>query len=530
MPALSARSESAILSSLEESFSDSRRYLDLCIQIRRKSTGEPIQRIGARWDRTAEAFIDADAVALHPLDLNDNQIPAIRAYLKWLTARIQNEPRQRLLLTGGDRRGGKSWLLTAIACCTAVAIPNAIAWLISPALNKREELEKYVKAHLPREWREYSSRDLLFRLPNGSTIRNVTGDDADALKRGEADLVAYNEPQLMNEDVLTYGAPAIIDKGGLLMFAGNPARRRKGVWFTRIVKAIEAGKYDKGEFCRISAKDNPDVDAAARSDIGELLNLVNPEAARADHDGVFLEPGQFAYAEHFDERRNTVPTLPDTVRAGHGVITAQVIKRRGGGRADTLVGADFQGWPFNAGVEVVAVGDPMRPTWYVTRCVVREGDEDLFLDDAFETWEQPRTLFIGDASGTWQDAQHVKGRCSFDKFKARRWRIEPPRKKKTDRGEHPANPSREDRINLVNRLLDDGRLIVCMDTAADVAEDLQKCEVDSKGRPKGRHAHRTDALGYPLFWGTDMPNPKGRGVNKGEAYSLPMARSPNQLF
>ncbi len=129
------------------------------------------------------------------------------------------------------------------------------------------------------------------------------------------------------------------------------------------------------------------------------------------------------------------------------------------------------------------------------------------LDDAFGLWDNSRTLWIGDASGSWQDAKHIKGRCSFDKFKARRWRIEAPRKKKTDRGEFPANPAREDRINLVNRLLDDGRLIVCLDTAADIAEDLRKCEVDTKGRPRGRHAHRTDALGYPLFWAEPLPKP-----------------------
>ncbi len=514
---MSYQSENAALSELQEAFSDSRRYLDLCLSIRRKTTDEEILTIGGRWDRTEEQFLadDPDDLAARVMAVNDNQTAAFAAYTAWLIARIQGLPRKRLLLTGGDRRGGKSWILTAMACTTAIAIPNAIVWLISPALNKREELEKYIKGHVPREWREYSARDMTFKFPNGSTIRNVTGDDADALKRGEADLVCYNEPQLMVEDVLTYGAPAIVDKGGLLLFAGNPARRRKGVWFTRIVKAVESGKYSKGSFCRLSAADNPDIDSSARGDIGELMTLVNPEAARADYDGIFMEPGSFAYAEHFDDTRNTCASLPDIVS---GDITAQLIKRAGVyGGLSTLCGVDFQSWPFNAGVSLLGTGDASDPTWYVTGYLQREGEEDLFLDEAFALWDQSRTLWIGDASGTWQDAQHIRGRSSFDKFKARRWRIEPPQKKRSDRGDHPANPAREDRIDLVNGLLRRGKLIICMDKAAPVAEALAKCEVDAKGKPKGRYAHLSDALGYPLWWATPKPKahssaPAGSGV------------------
>lgn len=523
--ALSYESTEGLLSGLEESLADEKRLTPACLEFVSKATGERLLLVGGMWDRMERAFTDHD-VTPHRINVNENQVAIVRQFGEWLSARINGGPRKRLLLTGGNRRGGKSWIVTALASATAIAIPNAIIWLVSPALNKRDELEKYVKGHVPAEWRTYRARELRFVFLNGSTITNITGDDAEALKRGEADLIVYNEPQAMGEDVLTYGAPAIVDKGGLLLFAGNPARRRKGVWFTRIVKAIQGDKLPSGEFVRLSAEDNPDIDKAARSDIRDLIAIVNPEAERADMDGVFLEPGQFAYAEHFDEKRNTVATFPDIADN----VTARVIKRKGGGVADTLVGMDFQGWPFNAGVEVTAVGDPLRPTWYVRRCITREGDEDLFLDDAFEAWEQPRTLFIGDASGTWQDAQHVKGRTSFDKFKARRWRIVPPRKKQTDRGEHPANPSREDRINLVNRLLDDARLIFCMDTAAEVAEDVQKCEVDSKGRPKGRHAHRTDALGYALWWGTDMPRPAARPLSRASAYSLPIQRSPNTIY
>ena len=448
-------------------------------------------------------------------------MPLVEEFREWFQARIDGRPRKRLLITGGNRRGGKSWVVTALASALAVAMPEAIIWLVSPTLNKRDELERYIKGHVPAAWRNYRARDLKFEFVNGSVIANITGDDAEALKRGEADLVVYNEPQAMGEDVLTYGAPAIVDTGGLLLFAGNPARRRKGVWFTRIVKAIEAGKLQAGDFIRLRAEDNPDIDKAARSDIAELLHVVNPEAERADMDGVFMEPGSFAYAEHFDEARNTAPTLPDRLED----VTAAVI-RRGGifGQFSTLCGVDFQGWPFNAGVSLMATGDAADPVWYVTGCLQREGEEDLFLDDAYGLWPRESTLWIGDASGTWQDAKHTRGRCSFDKFKERRFRIEPPRQKISDRGKHPANPAREDRIDLVNGLLRRGRLIVCMDKAAAVAEALAKCEVDTKGRPRGRFAHLSDSLGYPLYWATPAPKPHRTPPTARSAYSLPVSR------
>lgn len=500
-----------MLSELEDELGAEHRYLDLCLIFQHKKTGEELLRVGGRWDRTAKAFLDPDPADLTAkvIKVNPNQVGTVLKFREWLEARINGGPRKRLLITGGDRRGGKSFIVTALCCAVVIAIPEALCWYVSPTLKRRDELERYTKRHTPQAWRRYIARELTFSFANGSRILNITGEDAEDLKRGEADLIVYNEPQTMGDDVLMYGAPAVIDKGGLLLFAGNPARKKKGVWFTRLVRAIDEGKYTKGDFCRLSAKDNPDIDADARGDVSELMHMINPAAARADDEGVFMEPGNFAYAEQFDERRNTVPKLEVA-----SFITAEIIRRAGGWRGcDTLNGADFQGWPFNAGVSLQAFGDPRDPTWYVTGCLMRADDEDLFLDDAYSIWDQKRTLWIGDASGTWQDAKHqTGGRSSFDKFTARRWYIEPPQRKKSDRGQHPRNPPVQDRIDLVKSLLRRGKLIIVMDKAAPVAEALQKCEVDPKGKPRGRYAHLTDALGYPLWWATPKPGEFDRGT------------------
>jgi hypothetical protein len=123
------------------------------------------------------------------------------------------------------------------------------------------------------------------------------------------------------------------------------------------------------------------------------------------------------------------------------------------------------------------------------------------------------TLWIGDASGTWQDGRHsLRGRVSFDVFKQRRWRIEAPQKKRTNHGDHPRNPAREDRIALVNNLLAQGRLYIDGDTCPDLLLALKKCELKN-GKPVGKYAHSTDALGYALWW--LEPRPKARvGVPK----------------
>lgn len=509
MPLASYQSIEAALSELEAVYSDEARYLDLCLTFRRKSTGKEILTVGGKWDKHNREWVDGPCSAII-ISVNDNQVAVVEAFGRYIAARLSDSPRKPFLVTGGNRRGGKSWIVSALGLALAVAIPGAIVWFVSPVLDKREELDRYLKGHAAPGWLTPRVREFKFTLPHGSTIKNITGEDDESLKRGEADLVVYNEPQLMSLGVLTNGAPAVIDQGGLVLFAGNPAQKRKGVWFTRLWKAIESGKYPHGEVYSLDRRDNPDVDKVAASQVAQLMKLMSPAASRADDDGVFIEPGDYPYAEHYDEKRNAVAAFPEIA----DVCTAAVIRLRGGyGKHDILGGVDFQIHYGNAGVELVAVGDPKRPTWYVRKCLVREGDETYFLDDAFEMWERERMLWIGDPSGTWQDAAHIKGRDSFTKFEARKWKILPPKVKQTDRGKFPAHPPVSDCIKIVNVLLAEGRLIVCMDGAAAVAEALQRCEYGKSGtktewRPAGAYAHLTDALRYALYWAT--PGPKAK--------------------
>jgi hypothetical protein len=515
MPLASYQSTEAALSELEAALNSDRNQRDLCLSFRRKATGAEILRVGGRWNKLTGEFTDPDPPGLEcvPVWVNENQVPVVEAFRDWLEARVDGKPRKRLLLTGGNRRGGKSYIVTALACAASIALPGAIVWLVSPNLSKRDELERYVKRIVPEQWRAYRGMPVYrFTLANGSTLQSITGDTADALKRGEADLIAYNEPQDCAIDVLTYGAPAIIDRGGVLLFAGNPSRRKKGEWFTNLRNSIIAGEYPHGQFIDVPAQLNTDIDQSARADIGQLLQLADPKAAAADDLGLWLPVGDRAY--HQFRKRAEAGHASNVARAPDiGDVTAAVLRRKGitSSRYRTIVGADFQLHPWHVGIAFRAFGDPARPVYWAVGEVFTPEHEDDFIDDLIEAgFDADSTVIAADASGTWQDGAHRRGRTSFDFFKARRYRIEAPRVAK-DESRNPRNPDVEDRVGLVNKLLAQGRLMIDPVLCPRFVEALADCEAKG-GRPVGKHAHATDAAGYALFWAEPPPR-RNRAVD-----------------
>src|SRR5579872_677818 len=197
MPTESSKSQQALLCELEETLGAQSRFLDLCLVFRHKKTRKELLRVGGRWDRTLKRFTDEDPADLtaRVVLVNENQVATVERFREWLAARLSGGPRKRLLITGGGRRGGKSFIITALCCAACLAIPGALTWYVSPTLKRRDELERYTKRHTPHSWRSYSAREMTFRFANDSQIVNITGDDAEDLKRGEADLIVYNEPQ-----------------------------------------------------------------------------------------------------------------------------------------------------------------------------------------------------------------------------------------------------------------------------------------------------------------------------------------------
>ncbi len=142
--------------------------------------------------------------------------------------------------------------------------------------------------------------------------------------------------------------------------------------------------------------------------------------------------------------------------------------------------------------------------WFVDELIV-EGTELHLSDTAYERGYTPETLlWVPDASGSFQDSKHTGSSTSFDILRSQRWNVQAPTEiKRPDRSRHPKNPEVDQRLGLLFMLMEQGRLRV--DPACKwLIESFRECPLGAnrygKRRPYGKHAHITDAAGYPLWF------------------------------
>jgi hypothetical protein len=490
----------------EEKRNSVTRYQDLCLIFRRRKTGDVLLSTGGKWDNYENKFLrggTSTAKRAKIIDLEESQVEFSKWYSTWLDAFIADEPRDtRLVLTAGERRGGKTTIGLLSAIALAVGRPNSIVWVVSSTYQERDEIESAILRFVPSNWYIYrGAPKYRFIFSNGSVVRNVSADDPETLKQGRVDLVFVNEAQKMQAGVLTNSLPGIIDCGGLTILAANPPRRAIGEWVRDLKEAIDAKRVNSAKFFGFSAKLNEQIDQQAREDVGSILRVIDPKVAAADDEGLWLPVGDVAYS-HFAVNKHVIP--PPYI----GDTTKDFLRSKMGRPYEYVNGADFQSTPHMAGVSVKIYKSPDgRNIYHVVGEVLRDGTEDDFLDTVDESgiWTPENTLWVGDASGTWQDGAHKSGRVSFDIFKSRRWHILPPQRAKTE-NRRPKNPAVEDRINLVNKLLAQDRLYIAPQ-AQNLALSIKKCPVKF-GKPYGRHSHITDALGYVLYYLEPAPKPE----------------------
>lgn len=505
----SLKSSPARLDLLESISEDSSRFLDLAFKLRRRKTQEVVLRVGGRWDRLERKFVGPSS-RCRVIDLEESQVEFAEWMAKWIDAKLAGvNERDRLCLAGGPRRSGKTFIATFAVVAAAIAQPGSINWLISPTFQKRDELERLMKNWLPRGWWRYRDAPIYrFTLANGSTIQLLSGDDPEALKRGGASVALLNEAQEFEVGALSYSLPAIIDDGGLMILAANPPRRTKGEWILALRDGIIEQTIPGGRYLALAAGLNEKIDQSAREDVGRILSVIDPKAAVADDEGQWLPVGDRAYPK-FDRKRN-LRQFPNTVdiKTGRvlGDITHEWTRKRMGRSFGTVAGVDFQASPWHCGVvlRVLEGKGPEQPVYHVFDELLVDGFEEQFLaefDD--KDYDHQDFLWIGDASGQFQDGEHTRGRQSFSIFKKMGWRIEPPVKKLSTKGEFSKNPHVSDRVSLVNKLLDQGRLIIDPISCPRLAESIKECEmknVYNTRKPAGIHSHITDALGYVLFF------------------------------
>lgn len=483
--------------------------------LRRAKTGEPLLRAGGVWDRVEQRFrLRPDGQREKPqsvrvIDLEESQVEFTRWFATWLRALREGRPREvSLALAAGDRRGGKTFGLLLCQIALMIDVPtidgsSTVGWVVSANYTERDEIDRTIRERVPAGW--YTMRQapqFSYRLAHGATLKNVSADDPETLKRGRVDCAFYNEAQKLPIGALTNGIYGTADKGGIALLAANPPRRQVGAWLQRLKEAIDEDQVGGVRYFEFASKDNTQIDAEARSRVSSIVHLLDPRAAKADDEGQWMPIGDRAYYA-FDRRRNVVP-LPDV---GPPDVTAAYLKRRSGRAYQFCGGVDFNGTPHHAGVLGQLFGDPTEPTLFICdELLVDESTEDDFLDEVDERglYAPESLLWVGDASGQWQNGKHDFESDSFKIFRRRRWHIKPPTVKKTERGEFSKNPHVEDRLGLVNRLLALGRVQVDPDRCPKLAEALKECPVAmgkfGRLRPHGLYSHVTDALGYLCYF------------------------------
>ncbi len=481
----------------EEKRAIATRYQDLVLMFRRKTTGEILLTCGGRWDnltRTYDPRGPHAAKQVKIIDLKESQVEFTTWYAEWLNAYTNGDDRSvRLVLTAGERRGGKTTIGLLSTVAAAIARPNTITWVISSTFQERDEIDNAIRRFIPSKWYVYKGAPRYrFIFPNGSVLRCLSADDPETLKQGQVDLVLANEAQKMPAAMLTNAIPGVIDRGGLMILAANPPRREIGAWVTEIKEAIDGGKLPASKFFGFSAKLNDSIDQKAREDVGAILRVVDEKAAAADDEGLWLPVNDVSYAKFLmAEHVRPTPQIGD--------ITRDVVKRKTGREREYIGGFDFQITPYNAGVIVKVFRGPRGENiYYAVQEMLVSGSEEDLLDtvEASGVYTPTSLTCVGDASGTWQNAAHTRGNVSFDIFRGRRFEIHPPRKSR-DEKRNPSNPPVQERLNLVNNLLAAGRLFIDPKGCPRLAIALKKCAI-KHDRPHGEHAHVTDALGYVL--------------------------------
>jgi hypothetical protein len=506
------------LKTLHDQLRPASRYQDLCISFEEPSGGT-VWLAGGRWDHFERRWSVQEPEHALVIQLREPQVPFMRHFSRAHRNAVAGAERlYNLLLLIGGRRAGKThaafWAMFAATLDRPrIGDSDVITWLVSVSQPERQELDREIRERVPPDWYVYREHPLhQYELANGARLAHVSVDDgrgAEKLKRGRADLVLINEGAKMPRSVPFNAVGAIADRDGLMIITSNPPRQDKGAWVYetfdawRKAKAQSSGPLELAEQLPLEVfemdhKKNDAIDQAARRRVGKLMGLFDAAGAKADDDGVIAPVGDRAYYA-FDELRHFKPA-PE-----RGDITQVITRQKLGREYLVLCGSDFQGRPHMAGVACRIFGEPERPViWVMRNFIVDHGDEDDLIDTMeADGFEPERCLVIGDASGQWQDGPHTKGKDSFSVFRDRRWVIEPPTKKLSNKGNYSANPRPVAlSVSRVNGLLDEDRLFV--DPGAPlIATALKECR-SKQGTfgayPSGIYAHITDALRYVVWW------------------------------
>lgn len=513
----------------DENTKEKDRYIDLCIIWKRKLTGEVIYKAGGKWDNINKCWSTEPATRGKIIELTEPQYgPALKAAY-WMQEFKAGRSRDYFsLFLFGNRAGGKTYLASVVLFSLLIDFPlmgnsSTIAWQVSPSHSQRDELDRNIKEIFPfdGEWYRYVEHPKHeYRFVNGATLVNISGDDADSLKRGRVDFLLINEAQKMKATVSSFGIGRLKDKGGFGLFTSNPPTSKKAEWIYNLYEdykeeTVKGNTYPI-QFMNLDSKDNVFIDKKVSTQIDKIIRIIDPISSAADIDGLIKPIGDRAYWNwdkkiHIKEPPIATREFPD--------ITERYTQANYGKKFPYIAGVDFQNMPYHMSVVFKIFGTMEKPVFWAVDEIKSESEEseDEFLDSFDESYTNKEVLFVGDCSGNWQDGTHKKynqEKPSFSYFQNRKWEITTPTKKKSSTSRFPKNPPIEQRVGLINKMLGSGQFFVS-EKCETLIYSFKECKLIPKRtgpgfKPDRIYSHATDACGY-VVWYVVPPVGRSRG-------------------
>jgi hypothetical protein len=514
--------------------------LDVCA-----SNGRVIFQAGGTWNKQLRTYAGQGGRA--QVKLVGSQLDAAEQLAGWfLEYESDNPNRQSLLIYVDKRRGGKTVFIGIAVGCFAVRYPRShlgptICAIVVPTFAQEREIHEVLRIVFPAEWFAdgrivYHKSENYYELANGAQIWVKSADREDGLKLGRFSAVAINEAQQIKPKAVVNVLGSNIDSGGITFMAMNPPDSVKALWAEDLHDALQEVD-DRGHPVLAFAKEigfpsekNEMIDSQAMTRFRALTRIIDPKQEQRDGAGIWASIKDRAYPMYTKGAVRAEPT-------GWQDITSHVngLTNRGFGNRDFGAGMDYQRRPWCAFVEAkvyeapAGVWVPQGSIVYVVRAEICNDikatggfwTEDMLcqkIDEHLKSQKrkQSQYLLIGDATGHYQGATAMQRGVNSDPTTwswaiAQRWGWDPhapiEKQEMLRHGQYdPAtmkttysNPRVLDRLDTINTVLEQGRLIITPD-CPQTAESFRKCEVytDTK-KPKGWGAHLTDAVGYLIY-------------------------------
>jgi hypothetical protein len=522
------KSRAEMLRFLRKRLTSPERWIDALLIIE-AHTGEELFRVGGCWDTHRRCFVDRPCKP-RTIRLQESQMEIGKALARWLEKARKGEPRSRVLMGGGPRGSGKTWLLAGLAFVVmALVYPNDWQFGINiTAKQKRECIEAIREVAAP-EWIASDVED--FRDPRtifitGSTIAWKSAQAPRAIREGGLRIryVLINEGQDQPVSVANNAVAVIRNVGGLLGVATNPPQTDRSDWVANWWQDIEAGTLN-GERYFLDNRLNRAIDQDAVGDIAAFLRSSDPTAYEADAVGEFKVSGPIAYpgfsslprekGGHVGEPPAPVFGLDGKRTAGWLDVTVEETSNsiESSVGFPFVIGVDFQKHPGVTGqLGKLYRDEEGNLILFIIRTIAVRGVEADFSQALHAAGFAPSAgqptsvLLIADATGARQNAEHKYHEPSSYKYlKADGWFVQPPMRHWRTRV--PWNPLVADSRDQMHGLFLRHRIVLSQKCEQptegfhSLVESFRKAKTGPKGGllERGGYQHNPDGVRY-LAW------------------------------